>query len=106
MYYGEGNNDYLNFNEECRYEGQYKNGKREGYGIYYMTNGDRYEGEFQNNLYNGRGSYYWSNGLIYFGRFKDHKKEGIGILFAPQIGKIIGFWKNDQQLQARFEPIQ
>ena len=106
MYYGNGTNDYLNFEEECRYEGQYRNGKREGFGKFFMTNGDRYEGEFQNNHYNGRGIYYWQNGLYYIGKFKDDKKEGFGILCSPQFGKIIGLWKNEQQFQVRFEPPQ
>ena len=106
MYYGEGNNDYLNFNEESRYEGQYKKGKREGFGKFFISNGDIYVGEFRNDHFNGRGIYYWKNGNIFNGRFKNYKKEGIGVLFCPQIGKLIGLWKDDQQLQVRFEPIQ
>ncbi len=106
MYYGAGNNDYLNFEEECRYEGQYRNGKREGFGTFFMTNGDKYEGEFQNDRYNGKGIYYWSNGNIYIGRFKDDKKEGLGMIYSPSFGKIVGLWKNNQQFQVRFEPIQ
>ena len=54
MYYGDGNNDYLNFDEENRYEGQYKNGKREGFGKFFICNGDIYIGEFQNDQFNGR----------------------------------------------------
>ena len=103
MYYGEGNNDYLNFDEESVYEGFYRNGKRDGFGKFSMTNGDIYEGEFRNDYYNGKGIYKWQNGLIYQGKFKDNKKEGFGILSNPQIGKFIGLWKNDQPLQIRFE---
>ena len=30
-----------------KYEGDFQNNKREGYGTFVMSNGDRYEGEFQ-----------------------------------------------------------
>ena len=103
MYYGEGDNDFLNFQEESVYEGYYKNGKRDGYGKFTMINGDIYEGEFRNDAYNGKGVYKWVNGLEYKGKFKDNKKEGFGILSSPILGKMIGLWKNDQPLQVRFE---
>ena len=103
MYYGEGNNDYLNFDEECVYEGFYRNGKRDGFGKFTMTNGDMYEGEFRNDCYNGKGIYKWQNGVIFNGKFKDNKKEGFGIMSNPLIGKLVGFWRNDQPLQIRFE---
>ena len=69
MYYGEGNNDFLNFNDESVYEGFYKNGKRDGFGKFTMINGDIYEGEFRNDTYNGKGIYKWNNGLEYKGKF-------------------------------------
>ena len=103
MYYGEGNNDYLNFDEECVYEGFYRNGKRDGFGKFTMTNGDMYEGEFRNDCYNGKGIYKWQNGVIFNGKFKDNKKEGFGIMSNPLIGKLVGLWRNDQPLQIRFE---
>ena len=103
MYYGEGNNDYLNFDEECVYIGSYRNGKRDGYGKFVMINGDVYEGEFRNDKYNGKGIYKWQNGLEYNGKFKDNKKEGFGILSSPLFGKMIGLWRNDAPLNIRFE---
>ena len=105
MYYGDGNNDYLNFEEECVYEGYYRNGKRDGYGKFKMTNGDIYEGEFRNDYYEGKGSYKWTNGTEYNGKFKENKKEGFGILTNPQIGKFIGLWRDDQPIEILFENI-
>ena len=46
------NNIYKNGN---RYEGNYKNNKSEGKGIYYWNNGDRYEGDWKNRKINGKG---------------------------------------------------
>ena len=34
------------YNDGGRYEGDYKNGKREGKGIYYYNNGDREMGDY------------------------------------------------------------
>ena len=43
MYYGDGDNDYLNFAEESVYEGFYRNGKRDGYGMESYGNNDKFE---------------------------------------------------------------
>jgi len=44
------------FNGGSRYEGEYKNGKKEGKGIYYFENGAKYIGDYKNDLRNGKGS--------------------------------------------------
>ena len=38
------------YNNHDRYEGQFRNGKRERKGIYYFNNGNRYEGYFKNDI--------------------------------------------------------
>ena len=38
-----------------RYEGELRNGKFEGKGIYYCKNGDKYEGEWRNDNPEGKG---------------------------------------------------
>ena len=38
-----------------KYIGEWKNGKREGKGIYYWNNGDIYEGDWKNNKGEGKG---------------------------------------------------
>ena len=63
-----------------RYEGEVKNGKKEGKGIEYYNNGDRYEGDFKNDKYDGKGIYYFNHGEFkgdrYEGDWKNDKKEG------------------------------
>ena len=103
MYYGNGNNDYLNFEQECVYEGAYKNGKREGYGIFRMINGDIYKGEFKDDFYNGKGVYIWNTGMKYTGNFRENKKDGYGVLYNPNFGKLVVLWKDDQPFQVNFE---
>ena len=39
----------------------------EGKGIYYFNNGDRYEGEWKNDKREGKGKYYYNNGDREFG---------------------------------------
>ena len=48
------------WNDGDRYEGEWRNGKYEGKGIYYWNDGDRYEGEFRNGKAEGKGIYYYN----------------------------------------------
>ena len=45
-----------------RYEGEFKDDKFEGKGIYYFNSGSRYEGEFKNGEAEGKGIYYYNDG--------------------------------------------
>ena len=38
------------------YNGDTKNGKKHGKGIYTFPNGERYEGEWENDIINGKGT--------------------------------------------------
>ena len=64
-----------------------KNRKRDGFGIMFGINheftGDRFEGEFKNDKFNGKGIYYYHNGKRYEGNYKDNKRNGIGIYYWP-----------------------
>lgn len=52
MYYKDGD----------RYEGYFKNNKREGFGTYYWKNQDRFEGIFVQDQIEGKGVYYYVSG--------------------------------------------
>lgn len=41
-----------------KYEGEFKNGKMNGFGTIYFENGDKYRGFFKDGLIHGEGSYY------------------------------------------------
>ena len=64
-----------------RHEGDYRNGKKEGKGIYYFENGDRYEGDFRNGKAEGKGIFYYEDGDRYEGDWRNGKKEGKGIFY-------------------------
>ena len=70
------------------YKGEWKNDKKEGYGIIYFPNGDKYEGEFKQDIYNGYGTFYSILGFKYNKFFKSILSTTILIL----IYKIILFF--------------
>ena len=96
MYYNEPNIDQMHFS--IKYEGEYKNNKREGKGILILDNGDRYEGEFLNNKFYGKGKYIWNDGEMYEGGFRDNKKEGKGKLIINNGMVIEAIWKDDNPI--------
>lgn len=60
------------------YDGEWKNDKMEGYGIYHYSNGDIYEGKWKNGLQYGKGKYTFADGTSYEGEWEDHKMSGSG----------------------------
>ena len=79
------------------YEGEIKNNKKDGKGIYYYKHGDRYEGEFKNDNIDGKGIYYWLDGDKYEGEFKNNKREGKGIYFYKNGNRYEGEIKNNKR---------
>lgn len=59
------------------YQGEYRNGMREGRGVLTFNNGDVYVGEFLMNKRQGQGRYtYKSNGTVEEGSYVDGKPHG------------------------------
>jgi antitoxin component YwqK of YwqJK toxin-antitoxin module len=75
------------------YTGNIVNGKNEGYGTQYYSNGNKYyEGYWKNDMRNGYGTTYYENGGIeYQGTFVNDKLAGIDLLEEAgyQAGKYI-----------------
>ena len=59
-----------------KYDGEWKNDKYEGKGIYYYKNGDRYEGDWKNGKREGKGIYYYSYGDRKMGDYLDGEEKG------------------------------
>ena len=70
------------YHKGSKYEGEFKNNKNEGYGIYYYSNGDRYEGEFKIGKFEGYGLFYFLNGDRYEGVFKNEIINGYGKFYS------------------------
>ena len=77
-----------------KYEGELKNGLKEGKGIMYYKNGNKYDGEWKNGLKEGKGIMYYKNGNKYDGEWKNDIIEGKGIYYSNE-NKFEGEWKND-----------
>ena len=60
------------------YEGEYRDGKRNGHGTYRYASGAVYEGEFKDGLFHGHGTYRSANGEVYEGEYRDDKRNGHG----------------------------
>ena len=63
------------------YEGDYKNGIRNGNGTFYYPDGSKYEGEFVNGLREGKGVFSWNDGTYWDGTFKNNEMDGTGNFF-------------------------
>ena len=72
----------MNYNNGFIYEGDWKNDRREGKGLLYKEKDklkkERYEGEFKNGKIEGKGISYYSNGDKYEGEYKEWNKDGKG----------------------------
>ena len=85
---------------KCKYSGEWKDGKRHGYGVLIFSNGDKYEGEWERNLRQGNGSF-WESGnhklhQKYTGEWKRDRMHGFGVFYYPQREKYEGYWRHDK----------
>ena len=61
------------------------------------SNGQSYEGEFRNNKLNGKGVFNWGDGKIYTGNYVNNKKHGYGKLKWNNNSFYEGYWVNNKQ---------
>jgi hypothetical protein len=57
-----------------KYEGDYKDDKKEGFGIYVWADGRRYEGGWKNGKQHGEGKYFLPNGDVKYGLWDSGKR--------------------------------
>jgi hypothetical protein len=81
-----------------KYDGEWRSGLRNGWGLNYYPNGDtKYEGNFLNDKRNGEGTYYFRNGDRYEGTFVENRMHGRGIYYYANGDKFVGNFSNDQR---------
>ena len=56
-----------------RYVGEWEDGIKQGYGIFFYSNGAVYEGEWKNNMKHGFGIMISEDGKKYMGRFEEDR---------------------------------
>ena len=86
--------------DEYSYAGDFMMGKFDGRGILEFTadkyQGDHYQGEFKNGLKHGFGMYFFSNGDKYVGEYQYGKREGKGTYsFTNGKPALTGIWSNN-----------
>jgi len=96
-------NGVMTYNDGSKYDGQWKNDKKKGRGIFisslYNNDDDdafgiRYEGEFNNDNFEGRGICKYSNGDIYEGEWKKNKQYGWGVVKYNNGDRYEGEWED------------
>ena len=65
------------------YEGDFKDGKENGYGTTKWPDGAVYVGKFKNGLWHGQGKMRWANGEVYEGRYMNGFRHGKGKTTYP-----------------------
>lgn len=87
---------YLNGKPNGRYEGEYRDGKLNGRGVYTWPHGTRYEGEFRDGKRNGRGVYTWPDGSGYTGGWYNDYFSGFGTLTLVRGNSSIeSYWERE-----------
>ncbi|MFD0963100.1 hypothetical protein [Pseudofulvibacter geojedonensis] len=70
-------NTYLmKFSPDLGYWGEWKNEKRNGYGVYNWEDGQKYIGEWKDNLRHGKGKVIFKNGELILGKWINGKLNG------------------------------
>ena len=77
------------------YKGEFSEGLMHGQGHYYWSHGGHYEGEFRSGCINGEGTEYYSSGNVYSGQFLQGKKHGKGEIKFVNGDRYLGDWKDN-----------
>lgn len=80
-----------------KFEGQWAENKISGLGVYSWLDGRQYKGEWKNNNMEGYGFYIWKDGRQYEGQYKEDKKHGFGIYQWADGRKYEGYWGYGKQ---------
>ena len=83
--------------EQSSYEGEWKDGKRDGYGILYWGNKSKFVGLFVEDKAFGFGKLWHEDGDIFKGYWKDFQADGIGQYKTKKGAYFNGDWKLDRQ---------
>ena len=80
----------FNYSDGSLYFGYWVNGKAEGTGTKSWSDGKEYKGEFKNDLPDGKGTFKSPDGTIYLGEFKNGKRHGDGNITYPDGSAYLG----------------
>ncbi len=101
-----GDGKYISHNGDSIYEGSWKNGLKNDFGVLVVKDKYTYEGNWKNGIRDGYGKIFWNNGNTFEGQLylklliirKDNKICGNGVMIWKEEGeKYIGQWQNNIQ---------
>ena len=80
--------------------GQFKQGKRNGYGVFKWADGITYHGQWVDDKREGYGMQKWPNKDEYHGQWKNHDRNGEGVFKKGANGKIKrAIWEYDERVK-------
>jgi hypothetical protein len=88
--------------DEWHYVGQVRTGTQTAHGrgtSIWKDNGDMYEGEWKDGKLSGQGVYTWADGRRYEGEYKDGDRSGRGVQWLPDERTYDGAWARNCPLQ-------
>jgi len=83
-------------NPNDKYDGEFLNGNRHGFGTYFYANGNKYIGEWNNDRPNGKGTMIFASGAKYIGEVKNGKRHGQGSYFYSDGERLTGKWNEGE----------
>ena len=83
--------------DNSAYEGEWKNGKRDGLGILSWKDVSKFIGNFIEDKVMGFGKLWHEDGDVYTGYWNDFQADGVGIYKTNAQASHEGYWKNDKQ---------
>ncbi|XP_018412758.1 PREDICTED: MORN repeat-containing protein 3 [Nanorana parkeri] len=79
------------------YSGCWKNNKQHGYGTFFYRDTEYYEGHWKAGQRSGWGRMHFANGEIYEGEWLEDKHSGQGMLLLANENRYEGSWKNGKK---------
>jgi hypothetical protein len=94
--------------DKVKYEGQWKNGLKHGFGKLAVKEGSTYEGEWKDGIKEGFGKMRWHSNNYYEGEFRNNKINGSGyMIWFDSFEKYVGQWadclQNGKGIQIWYE---
>lgn len=88
------------------YDGDYKDDKKEGYGIFKWPSASVYEGHFKNDFRHGFGVMRWIDGTVYEGEWESGVQCGKGRLQMPDGTLKIGIFKDNILVDEHYSEVK